>query len=346
QQTAAENNFLTNAVNTMTVHLNRWLTTGYFSSVNKRLRLHVSSADLKDGSSGYFFTDVDLWYLTALSDLSELYRSGVRPVAEDGKKAFEELQNKKEGIKNIFDLFLARTSLSKAQKGMRAEVDKGFWRYYFDNRYAGYTGDVSPVGWEESGDGKWKMKTQVKWDSSYIAPDAGWDISHARRLVPALETFVRNRENIKAVWGYDNPDFDPVALREAYANQVVDKIWNGDVNYPLFSNFWSGDNGWYRVAYAANETGRRFAGYPPYGLSISIADGGYPVWGAFHPTLNTIFRNIFELSQKNDDRARSFISRNYPGLLGNRSNSASKKAIQNLSFLSDLVELSFAVLNK
>ncbi len=344
QQTAAEKNFLTNAVNTITVHLNRWFTAGYFSSVNKRLQ--VASADIKDGNSGYFFTDVDLWYLTALSDLSELYRSGSRPVAEDGKKAFEELQNKKDGIKNIFDLFLARTFLSKAQKGMRADVDQGFWRYHFDNRYAGYTGDVSPVGWEESDNGKWKMKILVKWDSSYIAPDAGWDISHARRLVPALETFVRNRENIKAVWGYESPDFDPVALREAYANQVVDKIWNGDVNYPLFSNFWSGDNGWYRVAYAANETGRRFAGYPPYGLSISIADGGYPVWGAFHPTLNRIFRNIFELSQKNDERAKTFILRNYPRLLDNRSNSASKKSIQNLSFLSDLIELSFADLNK
>ncbi|MCO5239972.1 MAG: hypothetical protein M9904_07940 [Chitinophagaceae bacterium] len=344
QRTTAEKAFLTNAFHTMAMHLNRWFTTGYFSSVNKRL--HITSGDLKEGRSGYFFTDVDLWYLTALSDLSELYRSGVRPVAEDGKKAFEDLQNKKEGIKKIFDLFLARTFLSKAQKGMRAEVDKGFWRYYFDNRYAGYTGDLSPVGWEESSDGKWEMKTQVKWDSSYIAPNAGWDISHARRLVPALETFVRNGENIKAVWGYDNPDFDPVALRHAYANQVVDKIWNGDMSSPLFSNFWSGDNGWYRVAYAANETGRRFAGYPPYGLSISMADGGYPVWGAFHPTLNKIFRNLFELSQKKDDRIKPFISRHYPGLLGRSSKSDSTRSIQNLSFLSDLVELPFADLNK
>jgi hypothetical protein len=66
--------------------------------------------------------------------------------------------------------------------------------------------------------------------------------------------------------------------------------------------------------------------------------GGYPVWGAFHPTLKTIFRNIFELSKTNDSRAKSFISEYYTGLFGNDSNNTSIKPIQNLSFLSDLVE--------
>src|SRR5690606_26278034 len=145
----AEQTFLTDAFNTMAVHLNRWFTEGYFSSVNKRLS--VTPADIKNTSSGYFFSDKDLWSLTILSDLSELYRSGIRPVAEDGKKAFEALQNKKQGIKKMFDLFLARTFLTKIPRGMRAEIDKGFWRYHFDNRYAGYADSISPVGWEESG---------------------------------------------------------------------------------------------------------------------------------------------------------------------------------------------------
>lgn len=189
------------------------------------------------------------------------------------------------------------------------------------------------------------MDTKVKWDSAYIARDAGWDISHSRRLVPAFETFKRNRENIKEVWGYDNPAFDPIALCQAYANQVVEKIWNGNMASPLFSNFWSGDNGWYRVAYA-NQTGRQFVGYPPYGMNTSMPKGGYPVWGAFNPTLRNIFRNIFELSQSDDSMAKSFISQYYQGLLLNSSNTTSIKSIQSLSFLSDLVELPFANLDK
>ncbi len=333
QQTIAEKTFLTNTFNTMAVQLNRWFTGDYFNAVNKRL--NITSADIKDGSSKYFFTDRDLWYLTVLSDLSELHQFGIQPL-RDGKKAFEDLQNKKDGIRKIFDLFLDRTFLTPSSNGVRAEIDKGFWRYHFDNRYAKYTGLESPVTWKKGNDDEWKMDTQVEWDSTYLSNDIAWDISHARRLVPALETFARNRENIKKVWAYDYPTFDPIALRQAYANQIVEKIWNGDIDYPLFSNFWSGDNGWYRVAYA-NQTGRQFIGYPPYGLNTSLPKGGYPIWGTFHPTLRTIFRNIFELSQTNDVKARLFISENYNGL----SRNSSIDTIQDLSFLSDLVELPF-----
>ncbi len=334
KQSMAEKEFLINTFNTMVVQLNRWFTPDYFKAVNNRLSM--TPADIKDASSKYFFSDRDLWYLTVLSDLSELHKSGIRPATEDGKKAFGDLQNKKEGIKNVFDLFLARTILTKSANGVRAEIDRGFWKNFFDNRYAKYAGSQSPVTWEKGSDGEWKMMTHVKLDSTYISNDVSWDISHARRLVPALETFVRNRKNIKAIWGYDNPAFDPIALRKAYANQIVEKIWNGDINYPLFSNFWSGDNGWYRVAYA-HQTGRRFIGYPPHGLNTSMPLGGYPLWGTFNPTLKTIFRNIFELSQTNDSKTKSFISENYSGLLVKGSNT-STKPIQNLSFLSDLVE--------
>lgn len=335
QQSPAEKAFLANTFNTTTVQLGRWLTPEYFASVNRRL--HMTSADVKDKSSRNFFTDRDLWFLTVLSDLSELHQAGVQPAAIDGKHAFNDLKNKKEGIRTIFDLFLARTFVTKSSRGPRAEIDKGFWKFHFDNRFARYTGPESPVSWNQDGDGKWKMNTEVKWDSTYISNVVAWDISHARRLVPAFETFARNRENIKTVWGYDNAAFDPVALRQAYANQIIEKIWNGDINYPLFSNFWSGDNGWYRVAYV-HQTGRRFAGYPPYGLNISMPKGGYPVWGTFNPTLRTIFRNIFELSRSNDPAAKSFMSQHYKGLDGSNSDSTSIKPIQSLSFLSDLVE--------
>lgn len=326
RRTAAENEFVSHTFNTMAVQMNRWLTSSYFASVERRLP--ITTTDIKDGNSRFYFSDQDLWFLTILSDLSALHRSGIRPAKADGKKAFDELRQKTAGIQKIFDLFLARAFLSPSPGGMRADLDRGFWKFHFDTRYAGYTGDQSPVSWKENRENKAEMITSVPWDNRYLAADAGWDISHARRLVPALETFTRNRKHIRAVWEYDNPAFDPEALRQAFANQLVEKIWNGDLKYPLFSNFWSGDNGWYRVAYA-NQTGRQFVGYPPYGLSISIPSGGYPVWGAFHPTLRTIFNNIYQLSQTDDAEATSFVSKYY----------TSAKRIQSLSFLSDLVAL-------
>ncbi|WP_300600589.1 hypothetical protein [Niabella sp.] len=332
QQTTELKTFVKAAFNTMAVQLDRWLTSGYFSSLDKRLQATVT--DVKDKKSAYYFTDLDLWYLTVLSDLSELHQWGVQAATEDGITAFESLQNKKDTIHKIFDLFLARSFRSKSRNGTRAEIDRGFWKYHFDNRYACYTDTLPPVSWEPDNKGGWQMKTAVPWDSAYLARDAGWDISHARRLVPALETFVRNQGNIKKVWGYSNPAFDPVAIRKAYANQIVEKLWNGNLRFPLFSNLWSGDNGWYRVAYA-NQTGRQFAGYPPYGLTSSIPDGGYVVWGAFDPTLHTIFRNIFELSNTNEAEAKLFMAQYYSGL----SSGTAKKSINRFSFLSDMVEL-------
>ncbi|MBO9592591.1 MAG: hypothetical protein J7599_06740 [Niabella sp.] len=332
QQTTELKTFVKSAFNTMAIQLDRWLTPGYFSSVHKRLPVTVT--DVKDKKSGYFFTDVDLWYLTVLADLSELHQSGVQPATAEGAAAFESLQNKKDNIHSIFDLFLARSFRFKSRNGTRAEIDRGFWKYHFDNRYAGYTDTLPPVSWAPDHQGGSQMKTAVPWDSSYLAPDAGWDISHSRRLVPALETFVRNQEHIKKVWGYSNPAFDPVAIRKAYANQIVEKLWNGNLRFPLFSNLWSGDNGWYRVAYA-NQTGRQFAGYPPYGLTSSIPDGGYVVWGAFDPTLNTIFRNIFTLTNTGGAAEKSFMTQYYPGL----SYRTAKRSISRFSFLSDMVGL-------
>ncbi len=336
KQTTAQKIFLKETFNTMAVQLDRWLSPGYFSSVSKRLT--VTLADIKDKNSYLFFTDRDLWYLTVLSDLSELHRWGVEPATADGRKAFESLQNKKENIQKIFDLFLARTFLTPAPDGGRAEIDKGFWKYHFDNRFAGYTDTTAPVRWDNDSSGQPKMQTLVIWDSSYLAPNAGWDISHARRLVPALETLVRNRNNIKKLWGYNNPAFDPEAIRRAYANQIAEKIWNGDAQYPLFSNFWSGDNGWYRVAYAS-QTGRQFIGYPPYGLSNSIPNGGYAVWGAFQPTLNALFKTIFTLSRKEKPEAKSFIQQHYRAFSGNNPNTLSVPSTESFSFLSDLVAL-------
>ena len=342
QQTPSEKAFVAASFNTMAVQLNRWLSTAYFSSVKKRL--FMVAPDLKEKNSGIFFSDKDLWYLTVLSDLSQLHQAGIQPIAEDGKQAFKELLKKKDGIQNIFDLFLARSFLTQTPRGMRAEIDKGFWKYFFDNRYATYKGSVSPVNWTKNSDGEFTMNTQVIWDSNYISQEVGWDISHARRLVPALETFVRNHENLKKVWGYDNQAFNPIALRKAYANQVVEKIWNGDINFPLFTNFYSGDNGWYRVAYA-NQTGRQFAGYPPFGMNASMPMGGYPIWGAFNPTLSNLFTNIYELSQQKDSTAKSFMKKYYPGLSVSKPGNTLKE-IQNLSFLSDMVEHPVAKFDK
>lgn len=328
----AEQTFLRQTANTMAVHLNRWLTPSYFRATERRAQ--VTKEDITDGSSRSFFTDRDLWYLTILSDLAELHQKGIIPLEEDGTLAWNELQQKKKGIGISFDLFIKRISLASTPSGNAADLDKGYWRHFYDNRYARYDGEEKPVVWESKSEGA-TMVVQVPWDSAYLSPYAGWDISHARRLVPALESFARNQQTIRSVWGYENPAFDPIEIRRSFAVQIVEKIWNKDKDYPLFTNFWSGDNGWYRVAYAA-QTGRQFSGYPPYGLSNSIPEGGYPIWGTLHPTLDHLFRRLYELGQSEDETDRRFMSQHYSRLMLKDQGNA--KRVPSFSFLSDLVE--------
>lgn len=335
KRTQDEKIFLTNSFNTMASQVNFWLSPAYFEGIKKRLAM--TPEDVKNGASNYFFEDRDLWFMTTLSDLSELYQSGIIPTGSYAK-TFRTLRGKVSGIAALFDLFVHRTSIFKTSIGNRAELDRGYWRLYFDNRFALYEGKDAPLSCEPLGNKQWKKTVQVPWNSSFIDPNMGWDISHSRRLVPALETFERNQKNIAKVYGYRNPAFDPTALATAYANQIVAKIWNHDRKYPLFKNYWDGSNGWYRVGYN-NGTGSCDPGYPPFYLTTSIPDCGYPQWGTFNQTLHNICLTFYNLIQSDSIGAKSFISKYYSAYLMPKTKGEDLK-IHNIwwmSFLSSMV---------
>jgi hypothetical protein len=103
-------------------------------------------------------------------------------------------------------------------------------------------------------------------------------------------------------------------LRELFASQLVNKIWNKDSSYPLFSNFWGGANGWYRVDYD-NGTGRCNEGTPPFGLSMAFVTGGYAAWGARVPEVGQLGRRIYTLSLSEEPDSKNFMTKYYPDLL-------------------------------
>ncbi len=118
------------------------------------------------------------------------------------------------------------------------------------------------------------MDVQVSPDTVPKRQDTGWDISHARRLVHALDALERNRDAMKAIFSLNDGQLPAIGLPSAFAGTLVAVVWNGDTANPLFSNHWSGANGWYRVAYD-NGTGQCREGSPPYGLADSFPTGGY-----------------------------------------------------------------------
>lgn len=335
QQTATEKTFVANAADAMATQLDHWLSPDYFKWVADRA--NMTPADVKDGQSKYFFADRDLWFMTTLSDLSELHEANV-DISAPGAQAVKSLQSKSPQIAGMFNLFLQRTALISTPSSTRATIDRGFWRNYADNKYAAYDASTSPVLCQKNHLNQMVKTLRVEAKASYIDPDMGWDISHARRLVPALDTFARNKANLSKVFGYTNEHFDPHALQKAFANQIIEKIWNKDPVYPLFSNYWDGSNGWYRSGYD-NGTGRCVAGDPPYSLGWSIPTGGYLQWGAFNDKLRNLGSQIYRLLRNNDARSKSFVDEHYSQMDNYGPSASLSQKVWALSFISGIVDI-------
>jgi hypothetical protein len=236
-------------------HLDRWLTPAYLRSIQNR-----KTALPRDSAKGDIFTDKDLWNITLLADLSALHGN----ISDDaGKRAFTRLQARDAQISQLIDLFLARISLQDDGAGhaKRAEIDRGYWTNNKDSKFAAYKGTTAPAsGVAKKGPA---MASLLAADQPVTDPNVGWDISHARRLVPAMAALGKNVENLHQVFGYANSQLQPEAMTTAFSQQITDKIWNKDSQFPLFANFWDGGNGWYRVNYD-NGTGSK-NGTGPFG---------------------------------------------------------------------------------
>ena len=305
-------------------HLLRWGDADAVRQLKKQIG--AQAQDVKDGSSALFFSDKHLWMIAVYADLAGIFQDNPRVLAE-AKLTEEQLQGMRQHLFWMLKLFATRITLldgvgRNGRPVKLADLDRGFWRRYADNRYAGYTGGEKPVNCIKQADGT--FKTQVSLNAGIFEPveNIGWDISHARRLVHAFDAIERNREAMQQFWRVAQDDLPSVGIMRAFAHQLLEKVWNGDAEYPLFSNYWSGANGWYRVGYD-NGTPRCMEGYPPFGLSNAFATGGYASWARYDPEIRTLGRRLYRLSVSDIEADRLFMDKYYPGLgtkagVGNR----------------------------
>ena len=333
QRTQAEDRFLSNASSAMVMHLNRWLSPAYSARVSARLAM--TSDSVRDGSPRYFFEDRDLWMMIALSDLSELYQASVITSPRE-LAAFRQLQLKRNLIAQMFGLFLKRITLTDTLGRTHAMLDEGYWRLYADERYALYTADSTPVACDRDSLGRLSKRSRVPAVAAYIDPTMGWDISHSRRLVPALESFARNEANLSRAFGYQSDAFDAMALQRAFANQITDTIWNRDMQWPLFANFWDGQNGWYRAGYD-DGTGDCRPGKAPYSLGEAFATGGFLQWGVSESTIHTLGDRLYEILNTNDPKANAFMTTYYVELGEAGRTPTASQQLWRMTFLADLI---------
>ncbi len=329
-------------------HLQRW---GGAQQRNRWAKMaEATPNDVKDGSSALFFTDHVMWQMVVYGHLAGI--AAVQPhwFADDAKPGTPAHTQHSNNMTAMLRLFNARVSVTDVKSprfgNVRvAEIDAGFWRLYGDNRFAGYSGALPPAVCKPAPPrvtqvqttGPSRMEAHLQVDPSAIRPvqNLGWDISHARRLVQFFDALTANRHALQAWWDLQHNDLPAPDLPKAFAAQLLTKVWNGDVLTPLFANYWSGGNGWYRVAYD-NGTGRCFQGYKPSGLSDSFPTGGYAQWASYYSLLGVIAQNIYKLAYSDKKEDLNFIQASYAGL-GGQKGVNHKFNIQEIMFLPSLI---------
>lgn len=314
--------FVLHTANAARSHLERMATPQLLSSLQQSLA--ATPAEVDSNSDSLLFTSFDIWRYTISINIAALPTGDWRP--SPGVKAM---------VNNTAKLFLKRSTLDSSLTPLRASIDAGFWEKRTDHAFAGYQGKQSPVVCVEKDEQLRPVPRNPPIPPQPVA-NIGWDISHARRLVPLFEAV--NRVGNQALLKYDiNSEVLPNrSLQAAYANQLVHVIWNQDIKKPLFANYWSGANGWYRVAYAPGDGSCRL-GNPPSGLSSAFAQGGFITWSSHSPVLGSLGESLYNITSSQLPSYQAWLQVFYPGLASvNKADRESRFSM--IQFLSSLVQ--------
>lgn len=332
-----DKDFVGQTVLVTTKHLMRWGDITSLRHLDKLLAAKLR--DVKRGSSNLFFTDKHLWMIAIYADLAGVLWKESR-LWQKVSLSGDQLILMRNHFSRLLNLLAVRTTITSTitesgKKAQLAELDRGFWWLHDNNKYANYTGSVKPVICVPKEDGTYRKKVSVSASALSPARELGWDFSHSRRLVHVFDAIERNRHAIQMVFGIAEVDLPTVSTMQAFARQLIENLWNGSYLQPLFRNYWSGNNGWYRVAYN-NGTSRCTEGYPPFGLTESFITGGYVTWAGFVPEIRILGRRLYWLSESDDDSNNQFLDRYYSGL--GEKVSSGKRMLTKLMFWPTLIE--------
>lgn len=335
QATSADKHFALQSAQVAIEHLMRWGTAKAVQALKASLK--ATPDDVKDGASRYFLTDKVLWQLSIYANLAGMLQRDPHLQQTLGLSRAQ-LQLLRVHAGALVALVQKRTVLSLLDGSIVqvADLDAGYWRYYKDNRYAAYEGNEKPAACKTAPDGSKHAVILRHPGTVPIRDDIGWDVSHARRLVHYLSTMHLNRLSFAMLWQVSADRLPDELVMRGFAQQLASRVWNQNAQYPLFTNYFSGANGWYRIAYD-NGTGRCNEGIPPYGLANAFAVGGFVTWGAWLPQLRSLGWRVYELSQSKEPADRAFVARHYPGLGSGAS--AQMQLVQQLMFLPTLIEV-------
>jgi len=181
------------------------------------------------------------------------------------------------------DRFQFSRTLTKDAYGRTcATYFNGDYDWLDDFQYAGYHGEKFPTPAD---------KAPVK--------GTGWDIGHFN-VVPVL---LRTLYDTRSATGVDFPKKEDI---EYIGNQYAYHVFAGDYKKPLFTNYFDGNDGWYRVAYLERSgygvAPSRYCDMSDRSHSCATIGAIYS-WGllaSFHPGIAKIQTALLDLARSND----------------------------------------------
>lgn len=304
--------FIDDTLRIATEHLIRWGT----DSEIQRLRSIAAAVPEHASATSYdlIFSDKYLWQIAIYAELSGLRQLQRKQGWVGDSLAISNETRLHSHLSALLNLFSKRVSVQRITNGNLgatlattdlAEIDRGFWRLFPGREYAGYDGAEAPIACSPSAMVRMSPLSVARRD------DTGWDFSHARRLVPALDALERNRAAIKPIFSISESQLPSPALPKAFAAMLVNKIWNGNKTSPLFSNYWSGANGWYDAYYSNGECSE---GFRPFGITDSFPTGGYITWARHYPLIGELGVRLYTLATTAAGTKTAFMTQYYPRL--------------------------------
>jgi hypothetical protein len=222
-------------------------------------------------------TDVDLWIAAGTLEILAANRN--KPALVPLSTSQKELFGRSVGL--AIEVVKSRIAPTGIDGG--SSLDPGGFDGHPDVAYAGYTqtsaacANCTSVGQCTCPEFPGWMTTADGGRTAPMTPQPGmglaWDISHARRLVSAFDTFVRHQDVV--------PGFSE-AVVQRFAVQFAEGIWNGSTSDPKFATYFEGSNGWYRVNYS----NRSAFGYPPNSMTSGAGACGYGFWAEYEPRIH------------------------------------------------------------
>ena len=238
--------------------------------------------------------DTDLWMIataaemlgahtsdSSLVSISSAENSQLRDAVRDGAALFQSKGTFDPGTKNFKGTIVGSVSY------FNGDLDD-----HPDSQYSG----VTSAGFPDPSQKKSR-------------PNTSWDISHAYRI----PVFLRALYDNKKATGLNFPEDKDIQLA---TNQYVYRVFQGNLERPLFNNYFDGSNGWYRVAYHGGGFG-----YPPAQYCDAhssdrpcLIAGALDGWGllAFaNPDLQQLEHSLLKLAADQSSGARQFANRYY-----------------------------------